>query len=193
MQPTPHQIEAILAKAGSRSLESTLFNVAHAYARAGQQSVQAIFAEKDADFAAPAIMCKSFAIELLLKFFIVLAYPAARTYADLEALKVDLRGHFYTELFDRVNVEYQKKIAETFSVAVNRKVDQLDFRAILVDIGNNPFVQWRYIYESQGIRHFNPTLFDAVLNALGKAAEFERRRLATNAPSSTAPPSTCQS
>lgn len=182
MQPSLPEIEAVLAKVKSRSLESTLFNVAHAYARAGQQSVQAIFAESNADFAAPAIMCKSFAIELLLKFFIVIAYPTAQTYADLKALNVDLRGHLYTELFDKIKVNYQEKIADTFSTAANRRIDQHDFKAILVEIGDNPFVQWRYIYESKGIRHFNPPLFDTVLNALGKAAEFERRQSATSAP-----------
>ena len=182
MKPTTQEIEEILAKAGSRSLESTLFNVAHAYARAGELSIQAISSNNDADFAAPAIMCKSFAIELLLKFFIVIAHPTAKTYVDLKALGIGLRGHLYTELFDKIEAGYQRKISDVFSVAASRQIDQHGFRAILVDIGDDPFVQWRYMYEKEGIRHFDPPLFDTVLNALGKAAEFERRRLAASAP-----------
>lgn len=182
MNPATPEIEAILAQAGSRSLESTLFNVAHAYARAGRLSMQAIFSQSDADFAAPAIMCKSFAIELLLKFFIVIAYPTARTYAGLKTMGVELRGHLYTDLLDRIEIEYREKISQAFSAATNRQVDQHGFRAILVEIGNDPFVQWRYMYEKEGIRHFDPTLFDTVLDSLGKAAEFERKRLAASTP-----------
>lgn len=126
-------------------------------------------------------MCKSFAIELLLKFFIVIAYPTAKTYGDLKALGVNLRGHLYTELFDKIEAGYQKKISDAFSSATNRQVDQHGFRAILVNIGDDPFVQWRYMYEKEGVRHFDPPLFDTVLNALGKAAEFERRRFAASA------------
>lgn len=83
-------------------------NVARAYARAGDFFIQAIFSKNETDFAALSIMCKSSAIALLLKFFIVIAYPNARNCADLRAIGVGLRGHLCTELFDNVAAETQR-------------------------------------------------------------------------------------
>jgi len=177
-QNTP-EIETILELAGERSLESTLFNFAHSYARAGELSVKASIENRDADFFAPAIMCKSFAVELLLKFFIALRYPSEKTYSQIKDAGEDLRGHNYQPLFERVQEEYQQKIANSFSSIAGRKTGPDDFNLILREIGDDSYVKWRYIYEKDkaGIQHFNVQLFDNVLEALGKAAEFERKRL----------------
>ena len=182
MNLSKSELEELLSRAGNRSFDSTLFNIAHSYARAGEMAASSIFSLNDADFAAPAIMCKSFAIELLLKFFMVVTHPGVRSYADLKMLGVDLRGHTFSQLFDKIGAEFQHRIASTFSVASNRTVNEAGFRAILIEIGDDSFVHWRYIYEKNGFHHFDGTLFDTVLNALGKAAEAERQRVAQNTP-----------
>jgi hypothetical protein len=164
----------------SRSLNSTLFNIAHAYSRAGDMAGTAIFNTGDADFAAPAIMSKSFAIELLLKFFIVIAHPGVQTKADLDSMGVNLRGHVYSELYDRISPIYQNKIVDSFTALVGQPTDGPGFRKTLIDIGDDPFVFWRYIYEKSGICHLDIDLLDKVLHALGKAAEIERKRITTN-------------
>jgi len=127
-------------------------------------------------------MCKSFAIELLLKFFLVIPYPTAQTKADINAFGVDLHGHKYSELYDRIIPTYQQKIAASFSSVTGKATDAAAFRAVLVAIGDDPFVFWRYIYEKTGTPILNIPLFEQVFLAMGKAAEVERKRLAPTAP-----------
>lgn len=160
-----------------RSLNSALFNIAHAYSRAGDDMASLAHLQ-DADFAAPAIMCKSFAIELLLKFFLVIPHPTAQTTADLGAFGVDLHGHKYTELYDRMIPTYQHRIATSFSQTTGKVTNATEFRTVLIALGNDPFVFWRYIYEKTGWHTLDFRLLDYVLLALGKAAEVERMRLA---------------
>ena len=67
-------------------------------------------------------MCRSFAIELLLKFFLVIEHPEAKTLAELKARGVDLHGHPYSDLFDRINAPHKDLIAATHS---NRTGEQV--------------------------------------------------------------------
>ena len=180
-QPIPN-IEELLARAGTRSLNSALFNIAHSYARAGDMATSAIFSANDADFAAPAIMCKSFAIELLLKFFLVIPYPTAQTKADIDTLGVDLHGHKYSDLYDRISPAYQQKIAASFSKVTGKVTDSAAFRSVLLALGDDPFVFWRYIYEKAGMHTLDIPLLEQTLLAMGKAAEVARTRIAPTAP-----------
>lgn len=174
------ELEAILRKLLPRSLNSVLFNMANAYAQTGDLAMAAIGTSGNADFAAPAIMCKSFCVELLLKFFITVAHPDADA-QELKARGVDLYGHVYSDLFDRIHEATRRSIAASFSTVSGRQVDDGEFRRILKeDLGNDPFVSWRYVYEKKATRHLNPVLWDQVVLALGKAAELERKRVTAN-------------
>ena len=175
-------IDELLARAGTRSLNSALFNIAHSYARAGEMAASAIFTANDADFAAPALMCKSFAIELLLKFFLVVPHPTAQTKADIEAAGVNLHGHEYSKLYDRINPSYQQRIAASYSTVSGKTTDAAAFRSVLLALGNDPFVFWRYIYEKAGVHTIDIPLLEQVLFAMGKAAEAERKLLVSTAP-----------
>ena len=174
--PQKKLLEKMLQAAPKRSLRSTLFNVAHAYARAANYSLQAIGAEKDADFAAPAIMCQSFAIELLLKFFLAIDHPNASTTDQLKAAGVKLKCHKYSELFDQLQQQTKDKSALAYADVIRQSASAEDFRQALLAQGDDPFVYWRYIYETQDrISHFDTQAFVNVLTALGKAAEAERK------------------
>jgi len=178
---TDQEWEAILRKLPPRSLNSTLFNFANAYAQTGDLAMAAIGTSGNADFAAPAIMCKSFCVELLLKFFIAVAHPGADM-KELKALGVDLYGHVYSELFDRIHEATRRSVAASFSTVSARQVDDGEFRRILKeDLGDAPFVSWRYVYEKAATRHLDPVLWDQVVLALGKAAERERKRVTSSA------------
>lgn len=131
-------IDALLSSLEKRSLNSVLFNLAHAYARASDKSWSAIFSENDADFMAPAIMCQSFAVELLLKFFIIIDHPDAQTKADLDALGINTYGHPYSKLWDRIASTHKKNIAESFSSISGQRTNEAKFREILVQIGDEP-------------------------------------------------------
>jgi hypothetical protein len=129
----------------------------------------------DADFAAPAIMCQSFAVELLLKFFLATDHPSSPTVKDLTAAGVRLRCHKYSELFDQLLPATKEKIAAAFTALSGKSSTTDGFRAALTAQGDDPFVYWRYVYETGGVSHFDKPAFDLVTDALGKAAESERK------------------
>lgn len=168
------RLEQALASMPKRSLESTLFNLAHAYARAADASWNNLGSTKDADFAAPAIMCQSFAIELLLKFFLAIDNPSATTADDLKKAGVRLKCHKYSELFDQLLPATKEKIANAFARLSGKKTDAAGFRVALIAQGDDPFVYWRYVYETSGVSHFDNRAFSLVTDAIGKAAETER-------------------
>lgn len=170
-------MDQALAGAAPRHLHRVLFNLAECYNQASEQAFATIQSTRNADFAAPAIMCKSFAIELLLKFFIVADYPAAFSKADIDAANVNLRGHSFSSLFDRISPDGQSDIARKHSGRIGAAVTPADFRAALVAVGDDPFVSWRYIYESTNERYIDAELLAQVVDSLGLAAQDATRRL----------------
>ena len=175
MTPDRKHIEQLLAAQPARSLRSTLFNIAHAYARAAGNTRGVLESTKDADFAAPAIMCLSFAVELLLKFFIAIDHPTAKTINDLKNASAKLKCHKYSELYDQLTQPTRDKIAGAYSTLSGKPTDSMAFRQALIAQGDDPFVYWRYIYESDAFSHFDLAAFHLVIDALGKAAEAERK------------------
>ncbi len=170
------KIEQLLAALPKRSLRSTLFNLAHAYARAADTSWNSFGESKNADFAAPAIMCQSFAIELLLKFFLAIDHPQAKTIDELKAAGVKLQCHKYSELYDQLTSAAKDKIANAYTALSGKQTDAAGFRYALIAQGDDPFVYWRYVYEkTTGFSHFDRQAFGFVTDALGKAAESERK------------------
>jgi hypothetical protein len=170
-------LKKMLAGLKQRGLNSALFNIAHAYDRSARVAWDQIATLQDADFAAPAIMCQCFAIELLLKFFLVIPHPTAATTAELETLGVNLRGHKYTQLFDRVIDPLKMRIAASFAALSGQAMDAAGFRDKLIALGDDPFVRWRYVYEEGGFSSLDKPLLDRVTDALGKAAEVERKAI----------------
>lgn len=168
------RLEQTLATLPKRSLQSTLFNMAHAYARAADAAWNNLGSTKDADFAAPAIMCQSFAIELLLKFFLAVDHPSATTAEDLTKAGAKLKCHKYSELFDQLLPATKQKIANAFTRLSGKRTETAAFRDALIAQGDDPFVYWRYVYETSGVSHFDNRAFNLVTDALGKAAEAER-------------------
>lgn len=162
--------EQALATAKPRALYSALFNMANVYNQAAESALSSIGGTGNADFAAPAIMCRSFAIELLLKFFIAVEHPNME-FKELKAAGVYLRGHAYSSLFDRINPQGQQVIADEYSKQAAQPIDVSEFRGLLVSLGDEPFVAWRYIYESDSISHIDCDLFALVTQALGMAAQ----------------------
>jgi hypothetical protein len=158
-----------------RSLESTLFNLAHAYALAADASRKNGASTGNADLAAPAIMCQSFAIELLLKFFLAIDHPAATTTNELKNAGVKLNCHKYSQLFDQLLPATKEKIAKSFTALSGKKTDTDGFLEALIAQGDEPFVHWRYIYETNDFSHLDLQAFHLITDSLGKAAEAERK------------------
>lgn len=169
------ELEALLATLPPRSFQSALFNMAHAYAQAADVIYSKGASTGNRDFAGPAIMCQAFAVELLLKFFLATDHPNATGVEDLKAAGVKLNVHKYSQLFDQLSARAQNDLATSFADQTGQKHDPLTFRAALVAQGDDPFVYWRYIYETKAVSHFDRLAFNAVTDALGKAAEAVRK------------------
>ncbi|HRU01720.1 MAG TPA: hypothetical protein P5239_08465, partial [Victivallales bacterium] len=60
-------------------------------------------------------------------------------------------------------------IAKYFSEISGKTMTIENFRKSLIDVGNTPFVKWRYIYEQKNINHMDINLLATIANALGLA------------------------
>ena len=165
-----------------RAMHRVLFNLADTYNQAAELSLAQISSTGNADYAAPAIMCRGFAVELLLKFFIVVRHPSVRSKADLDALGINLRGHPYSSLFDRIDVPLQESIAQKYSERSGTSTDAAGFRSVLISLGDSPFVDWRYVYESSDRMHLDIAKLSVVVDSLGLAAQDETRRAEAKGP-----------
>ena len=182
MDSLDERIQQALAGATPRSIHSVLFNIAHAYERAGRKAWDELTSTKDADFCGPAVMCQTFAIELLLKFFIASDHPHATKFADLSRLGVNLRGHDLPDLWDRISVAQRVAIAETWSRMFTPALTPQAYREKLTSLGDDPFVRWRYIYESKGDSRLDAELLGRIADSLGKAAERVRKQQSKREP-----------
>ena len=156
-----------------RSLESTLFDLALAYSLAADASRTIGASTRNADLAAPAIMCQSFAIELLLKFFLAIDHFTAATTDELTNAGVNLSCHKYSQLFDQLLPATKEKIANSFTALSGKKTDVDGFREALVAQGDEPFVQSQYIYETNNFSHLDLQAFQLVAYSLGNTAKTE--------------------
>lgn len=171
-----------IKKGDRRPLYQVLFNLAESYNKISIHSYDQIAASKDPTFAAPGIMCQCFSIELLLKFFLVFNHPEIYNKADADKLGIKLKGHKYSELFDRLSQESKTSVALTYSHIASRDTSAEELKNLLIEIGDEPFVTWRYIYEDDGIRHLNVVLLNQISDAFGKTAANEVQKLKRNAP-----------
>lgn len=170
--------QAIAQGAKPRLLHRSIFNLADAYNQAAHLALEKGQKIGNPDYAAPMIMCQSFAIELLLKFFVVVDHPPDKKATDLTAAGIKLRGHTFSQLFDRIGAPRKEAIAKKYaSVAKKQTTTPDDFRQALVDLGDDPFVSWRYVYEATGNQHISVVLLSDVSEALGLAAQDATRQL----------------
>jgi hypothetical protein len=162
----------LLVPDGGNTDYTSLYAIATAYAHSGLMLNR--HAEKSGrlEFTFPALVCSSFALELFMKFFLTLANAD-----DPGAAPADRRGHKLSALWQRLKPEHQDLIAgmhqnptdQPLTTALDRRKEL--FLEALEDVGESPFVKWRYIHEVA-----EPTLMSHgailnVLDALGHAAE----------------------
>jgi len=175
---TPDQLEQMIRALPPRSLRKTVFGLALAYSQTASSAMNGMAESGNADFAGPAIVCQSFAIELLLKFFIINDQPHGETYQQLIERGMTFGGrkrgvHGYSPLFNQLRPATKDKIAKIYSEVSGIQTDAEKFGIALVSNGEEPFIKWRYIYETGSISSFDQTQFSNVLQALGEAASAE--------------------
>lgn len=111
----------------------------------------------------PAVVCQAFAIELFLKFFYYLDHPEIRGKQDFTK-RTKPGNHHNSKLWDRLQSSYRQKVAQ------QAKVNEQQFRQQLIDIGDDPFVKWRYVHEQHGIDLLPIGTIKQIADALGYTA-----------------------
>ena len=125
------------------------------------------------EFALPAIVCSSFAIELFLKFFISVEF------AESEQSNVKpIKEHKITELWNMISDERQVLIVSMFrNKSGNPVVNGIErrkelFIEALDSLGQSPFIQWRYAHELKTSAFMSHASIVEVLDALGYSANY---------------------
>ena len=167
----------VLQSGESQTDYATLYALAIAYADSGLL-ISSHGKEADRpEFSFPAVVCSSFAIELFLKFFLMLE----RSESQKPSLK-NASGHRLGDLWKQINRTHQALIAGMFQNktgvpllnASDRRIES--FVEALTCVGDAPFVKWRYAHELVGTHLISHAVINEVLDGLGYAANYVMKR-----------------
>lgn len=147
-----------------------LYAIATAYAASGLLISNHGHNHEQIAFTFPAVVCSSFALELFLKFF--LTVDAVQRGES----KVSF-GHAIPTLWAKVSAPHKTVVAGMYghskrspeSSGVERRLEQ--FEEVLGSLGNQPFVQWRYAHELQGLQLMSHAAISLAVDTLWRAAE----------------------
>lgn len=169
------QFQSLLVIRNDKPMYEDIFHIAYAYNRSAKLVSQESERVENAAFLLPSIVCQAFAIELFLKFFLLLDYPNIKSKKDIDSaqnltLSKAMKAHLYEHLWDAINIEYKEVVSKHYSNALNIKASVSDFRKALVDIDSNSFVNWRYIHEEESFKFMHPELTEKLSDVLLSAA-----------------------
>ena len=152
---------------------SFVYNIATAYAHSGLMISEYANKKNDYTFSFPAVVCSSFAIELFLKFFLIFEKSK-----NISNTSNKISGHRLMNLWNGISENNQKFIAGMFrnptkepllnSYDSRKKI----FELALNEVGDSPFVKWRYAHEIYDVTLMSHDAIVEVLDALGYAAEY---------------------
>lgn len=168
---------------------AALYAIATAYAHSGLLISNHAKERDQAELSFPAVVCSSFAIELFFKFFLMLE----RTESEEPSSKHE-SGHRLVQLWKKIRPDHQALIAGMFRNKT--KVPLLDasdkrielFVEALADVGDAPFVKWRYAHELVDPSYMSHAAITEVLDALGYAANYVMEEKSDTHPSDTLMP-----
>lgn len=128
-------------------------------------------------FVFPATVCHAFAIELFLKFFIVLDHPSILGRSDLKPNGISFKqhGHTLSSMWDDVPPHYQAEIATNYRAPNGVQLSAAEFRQQFLALDDNPFVKWRYVHEEHDWSFLRQDQMQLVINALGATAESQMK------------------
>lgn len=169
---------------------TSIYAIATAYAHSGLMLNEYADKKQAFEFTFPAMVCSSFALELFMKFFLTLGNAESQS-----GQPSSRHGHNLGDLWVRLKPEHQDLIAgmhqNTTGQPLTNALDQRKriFSKALEEVGESPFIKWRYVHEVA-----EPTLMShgailRVLDALGHAAEHVMKERRVAAAASAAPDS----
>jgi len=155
-----------------------LYAIATAYAHSGLIVSKHGYQTDQMAFAFPAIVCSSFALELFLKFFLMVDLVEK---GDTEQKIRNI--HTIPELWKLVTPEHKALIAGMFRNSTGEPLTtgielrlQL-FEEALKHLGSKPFVQWRYIHELRSQQLMSHGAISIVVDAFGHAAQYVVKKM----------------
>lgn len=152
---------------------AALYAIATAYAHSGLLISDHGKETDRPELSFPAVVCSSFAIELFLKFFLMLE----RAESEEPSSKRE-SGHRLGELWKEIRPAHQALIAGMFRNrtgvpspnATDRRIEL--FVEALMHIGEAPFLKWLYPHELVDTTFMSHAAITEVLDALGYAANY---------------------
>jgi hypothetical protein len=142
-----------------------IYDLASTFREVGAGAVESILRKQNGDFFVPAAVNTAFALELLLKFFIVAANPDL-TYAELKARGLHPNGHKYSELWGALHPKSRAAILAEYSMLTKAGSVLPDIPAVLAELGDTPFVDWRYPFEDPAYRELDYGKLECVADAM---------------------------
>ncbi|WP_150113181.1 hypothetical protein [Methylobacter tundripaludum] len=150
-----------------------LYAIATAYAHSGLVISDHGKKADRPEFSFPAVVCSSFAIELFLKFFLMLEKAE-----NAESPEKHESGHHISQLWNKIRPDHQALIAgmlrnKTGEPHLNASARRIElFLEALSHVGDAPFIKWRYIHELDATTIMSHAAINEVLDALGYAADY---------------------
>lgn len=167
----------VLIPGESQADYAALYSIATAYAHSGLLLSKHGDETDRPEFSFPAIVCSSFAIELFLKFFLMLE----RAENDDLSSKREY-GHPLLPLWNKICPAHQALIAGMFRNKTGEPLLNASDRRIelfveaLTHLGEKPFVEWRYVHELVEPSFMSHAAIAEVLDALGHAANYVMKK-----------------
>jgi len=156
--------EELIANQKKKPLAYDVFSMAKSFNEAKQIN------EKNG-LIPPAIMNLAFSVELLLKSFILSERLDIYSSNDFESPKQANKvygGHRIYELFDKINSNNKQKILDVLGSKIGKSLDSSSFNMLLVENNcEDPFVDWRYIFENEEVITINYDFLSTFCDALG--------------------------
>ncbi len=177
-------IPALVIVPGDTHMDyQALYSIASAYAHSGLLISSHGEQSDQMEFTFPAIVCSSFAIELFMKFFLMIG--------KLDKTDIPQKhdtGHKLSGLWNKINTDNQNLIAGMFQNSSGTphlntmELRKEHFLKALENIGDAPFMQWRYVYEIPEMTLMSHGAITEVLDALGYAAKYvvKQKSIAAN-------------
>ncbi len=163
----------VLIPGDSKDDYHAIFAIALAYAKSGLLISEKAKSAEEPEFAFPAVVCSSFAIELFLKAFTALENVEAEPDS-----RQAITGHPLVKLWNKISLARQSLIAGMFRNPTGDPLSNaLDIRIrffveALTNVGLQPFVKWRYVHEFQDITHMSHAALVEITDALSHAAVY---------------------
>ncbi len=149
-----------------------IFNNARYYSSGAALLYENIFAgKKSAEYAAPGVLCSTFCIELLLKCLVLIQHDDVFSRQDVRDKGIKLDDHLYSKIFSKIDVGLQSKVVEAYNTLFFQNISTTQYTELLSQLGNNGFVEWRYVYESPNEKNLNIQLQNQITDSLGKTIE----------------------